>query len=96
MPNVYANTVSVGVTVTSPATLLAANPNRLGATIYNNTGTILYVLLGNGTVSATFFSKRMTTSDDYYQIPDGFTGVVTAIRNSGTTPQPVYVTEMTT
>lgn len=86
-------TTSVGVTVTSPATILSENPNRLGASIWNDTGTILYVLLGDGVVTSTFYTKKLTTSDQFWQLPDWFTGKVTAIRNSGTTPQPVYVTE---
>jgi hypothetical protein len=92
---VTAVTTSVGVVATSPATLLAANPNRILVTICNTTGTIIYILLGSGTVSATFFTKRLTTSDDFWTVPEDFNGIITCIRNSGTTPQPVLVTEIT-
>lgn len=88
-------TTSVGVLGTAVATLLADNPNRFGGSIFNDTGTIVFVLLGDGVVSSTLYTKKLTSSDQYWELPSGWTGMVTAIRNSGSTPQPMYVTEFT-
>ncbi len=75
-------TTVVSVTATQPATLLQPKVNRAGAIIYNETGT-LCVLLGPGTVSASYYSFRMTATSK--ELIDNYTGIVTAIKLSGTT-----------
>jgi len=61
-------------------TLLAANANRLGATIYNDSTAILYVKFGT-TASATDFTVQMNT-EDYYEIPFRYTGRLDGIWDS--------------
>ena len=50
-----ATTASVPAT-TAPTSLLAANTNRAGASITNDSTAIMYVLVGTGTVSATNYT----------------------------------------
>lgn len=80
-------------TVTSVAasasniTLLAANANRLGATIYNDSAAILTVKLG-ATASST--SKTIVLADNssgiggYYEVPYGYTGQIDGFWASAT------------
>lgn len=63
-------------TLSTVTTVLAANTIRKGATFYSVTGTIL-LLLGSG-ATASLFTTRLTTNS-YYEIPNGYTGIVTAI-----------------
>ena len=70
-------TVSVGA-ATSATTLKAANIARKGLTIYNDSTAVLYVLLGTGNVSTSLFTLQMA-SESYYEVPFGFTGIVTGI-----------------
>jgi hypothetical protein len=58
-------------------TLLAANVNRLGATITNDSNTNLFVKLG-ATASATSFTAKLT-AQSYYEVPFSYTGVIDAI-----------------
>jgi hypothetical protein len=67
----------------SDGTVLAANANRLGGMIYNDSGAVLYLLFANGTSSATNWSAKLYT-DDYIPIPAGYTGVVKGIWSSAT------------
>ena len=63
---------------TTQVTLLAANANRKGATIYNDsTLNALKVSLGP-TASATSFTVVIASSG-YYEVPFGYTGVITGI-----------------
>lgn len=71
-----ATTTSVNDTATS-TTLLAANANRLGATIHNDSTAALYVKLGT-TASATDFTVKMA-ADSYYEVPFGYTGRIDGI-----------------
>lgn len=80
--------------VTSSAatgTLQAANANRLGLTIYNDSTSILYVKFGT-TASATSYTVKMT-ADSYYEMPFGYTGRVDGIWT--TANGFAYLTEMT-
>jgi hypothetical protein len=70
-------TVAVG-SATSATTLKAGNTARKGLTIYNDSTAVLYVLLGAGTVSTSLFTVQMA-SESYYEVPFGFTGIVTGI-----------------
>lgn len=62
----------------SAVTLKAANNARRGLTLFNDSASACFVLLGAGTVSATVFSVKMSAGT-YYEVPYGFTGIVTGI-----------------
>jgi hypothetical protein len=67
---------------TSSVTLLASNTSRLGAAFYNDSTSICYVKHGS-TASSTSFTVKMYP-EDYYEIPYGYTGIVTGIWVSAT------------
>lgn len=79
-------TTSVNTTAAS-SVILASNANRKGCTVFSVTGTILINL--GATSSSTLFTARLITNG-YYEIPFGYTGVISAI-GAGT----VTVTELT-
>lgn len=61
--------------------LLASNPTRLGATIYNESSSgFLYIKLG-ATSSASSYTVRLLPLD-YYEVPFGYTGQIDAIWTS--------------
>lgn len=73
-------------TITSPAlavtsfTVLAANTNRLGATVFNDSGNTLYLALA-AAASTTSFTVQVLPAG-YYELPNdgcGYTGIITAI-----------------
>lgn len=66
---------SVASTITTNTTILAANAARLGATIYNESTAVLFILLGAGTESATIYTLQMAAGA-YYEVPFGFTGII--------------------
>jgi hypothetical protein len=70
-----ATQTSVASTVTTNTTLLAANANRLGASIYNESTSVLFILLGAGTESATVYTLQMAAGA-YYEVPNAFTGII--------------------
>lgn len=78
-------------TSTTSATLLAANANRLGAMIHNDSTRNLYVKFGT-TASNTSFTVLMP-ANSYYEVPFGYTGRIDGIlaSQSGT----ARVTELT-
>lgn len=61
----------------SSTTLLAANANRLGATVYNDSTVALYLKLG-ATASLTSFTVKMA-ADSYYEVPFAYTGIIDGI-----------------
>ena len=66
---------SVGTNISAAVAdtaLLAANPNRLGAMVYNDSVATLYLKLGVG-ASPTSYTIALGRYD-YYEIPNGFTG----------------------
>lgn len=66
--------------VIAGVTLLAANPARKGATIYNTDTNLMYVLLsGAGEASSTNFTTIVTANGGYYELPYGYSGRVRAI-----------------
>jgi hypothetical protein len=84
--NVQGSTASTGATTSvassaTAVTIKAANALRIGLTIANDSTSILYILLGAGTVSATNYTYALpakgTTAAD--RTITGFTGVVTGI-----------------
>jgi hypothetical protein len=61
--------------------LLASNPTRLGATVYNeSTSGFLYVKLGAVSSAASYTVRLLPL--DYYEIPFGYTGQIDAIWTS--------------
>lgn len=62
----------------SSVTILAANAARLGATVYNDSTQILYLLLGSGTASATNYTIQIA-ANGYYEAPFRFSGQLTGI-----------------
>lgn len=71
-------------------TLKASNTSRKGLTITNDSTADLYVKLG-ATASTTSYTIKLKT-DDYYEVPYGYTGVVDGIWSSATGN--AYVTEV--
>jgi hypothetical protein len=76
----------------SSTTLLAANSNRLGATIYNDSDQALYVKLG-GTASTSSFSCKVAAGG-YYEVPFHYTGVIDGIWAADSTGA-ARITELT-
>lgn len=79
---------TVGVTTTIPASgvpsvYLAANPNRLGATINNDSpNRFMYIKLGGG-VSGVSYSVRLGPHS-YYELPfPAYTGVIEGVWAAG-------------
>jgi hypothetical protein len=60
--------------------LLASNTSRLGATIHNDSTSILYLKLGT-TASTTSYTVKMLP-DSYYEVPFGYTGAIDGIWSS--------------
>lgn len=72
-----ATQTSVASSATS-VTLLAANANRIGVSIFNDSTQILYVLPGSAAASATAHSVQVAAGG-YYQVPFGYTGQINGI-----------------
>lgn len=78
-------TKSTTGTITSVAaslvsvTLLAANPNRLGATIFIDGGAANNVFVKMGAGASTVSFTVMLSRGDYYEVPFNYTGIITAI-----------------
>ena len=90
IPNAAAKS-NVSVAASSTA-VLAANPGRLGATIWNDSAVVVYVDYSGGTASATSCSVKMA-ADAYLEIPYGYTGAITHIGASASGT--LRVTELT-
>ena len=73
-------------------TVLASNADRRGASVYNDSSVILYLLLANATSSATAYTVKMQP-DDYFEVPFGYTGIIKGIWASATGS--TRVTELT-
>lgn len=73
-------------------TCLASNAARKGATLYNDSTAVAYVLLTSGTSSATAHSVQMTAGA-YYEVPFSYTGAIKCIWASATGS--MRVTELT-
>jgi hypothetical protein len=56
-------------------TILAANTARLGASVFNDSTAVLYLLSGAGTSSATVYTVQVP-SGGYYEVPFGYTGIL--------------------
>lgn len=71
-------TLSNVVSSASSGTILAANTARYGATIWNDSTSVLYLRLGAGTASATSCTVKVA-ADGYYETPYGYTGAIVGI-----------------
>lgn len=71
--------------------IMAANSVRKGATIYNNSGTPVFVKLGTAATTSVYTVQMF--SNEYYEVPFNYTGVVAGITasNAGI----INVTELT-
>lgn len=63
--------------INASTTFLVANPSRKGATIWNDASANLFVKFGTG-ASDTSFTVRLS-SNSYYEVPFGYTGMITGI-----------------
>jgi hypothetical protein len=75
-------------------TILASNTARLGATVYNDSSAILYLLLGSTAASTTNYTCKIASSG-YYEVPFGYTGQLTGIWASDPNDGSARVTEIT-
>jgi hypothetical protein len=66
----------------STVTIIPSNASRLGATVYNDSTAICYLMLG-AFASTTNFAVQMLPNS-YYEVPFGWTGVLTAVWASAT------------
>ena len=66
----------------SSVTVLASNTARRGAAVHNDSTAILYLKFGS-TASATSFTVKMQP-DEYYEVPFGYSGILTGIWVSAT------------
>jgi hypothetical protein len=76
----------------SDITLLAANNNREGAIIYNNSNRPMYIKFGSAASTSSFTVKL--ASFDYYEVPAGFTGEIHALWGDGSASGDARVTEL--
>jgi hypothetical protein len=68
--------------------LLAANNNRIGGSVVNDTDGIMFILLGAGAASATNFSyviDAKTTVAGQWEIPGDWNGLVSCFWSTGST-----------
>lgn len=72
-------------------TILAANSNRLGATIYNNADKTMYLALAAGATS-TNFTVALDANGAYYEVPFSYVGIITGYWDAGVTGK-AYATE---
>lgn len=86
IPSVYAVLSSL-----TSISIMNANQNRKGGTIYNNAGTPVFVKLG--TAATTSVYTLAMQSNDYYELPFGYVGVVAGI--SASNAGIINVTEVT-
>lgn len=76
-------TVSNVAASTSSGSILAANANRKGATIYNNsTDNRLYITLGAGASTTNF--TMIIESRGYYEVPNWYLGQITGVCDNTT------------
>lgn len=84
---------SVGDSASS-VTILAANTNRLGATVQNDSSAVLYLLLGTGPATTTNYTVRMV-QNAYFEVPYDYVGIITGIWASDPNDGAARVTELT-
>ena len=85
-------TTAVEINATTPTTIAAANIDRKQLIVTNSSGALVYIKLGLGATDSDY-TVRMNTNDVFATALYGYTGVITAVRGSGTGT--VLVTEIT-
>ena len=81
------NTTATVASSATVVTLIASNTSRLGATIYNDSTALLYLKLGASASTSDFTAvvAPLTSSiGGYYEVPFGYTGIITGIWASAT------------
>lgn len=73
------NVASVASSVSS-VTLLSANANRLGATIFNDSTKTLYIKLGASASTSSF--TVIVSTQGYYEVPFNYTGQIDGVWSS--------------
>ena len=71
----------------SSVTLIASNANRLGGSIYNDSNSVLYLKFGSSASSTSFnvlLASNLSGIGGYFEIPNGYTGIVTGIWTTAT------------
>jgi len=76
-----ANT-AVSVSASNSTSVLAANNTRFLATVYNNGGATVYLSLGATATTASHTVQIVPQG--YYEVPRGYTGVITHVGSSAT------------
>jgi len=71
-------TGSTDFTSTSYGTIATASTGRLGCTIFNSGPGNLHVMLGTATASTSAFTAKLS-SEDYYEVPFNYTGLIGGI-----------------
>ena len=74
-------------------TLLAANANRLGASIKNDSSARLFIKLGATATTASH--SAMLEQNGYYEVPSGYTGIIDGIWASDPNDGAARITELT-
>lgn len=69
--------------VAADTIILASNANRKGATIFNDSTVILYLLLSNAVSTNALYTLQIL-SNGYYEVPFGYTGVIKGLWASAT------------
>ncbi len=81
------NTTATVAGSATVVTLIASNANRLGATITNESAAVLYLKLGASASLTDYTCTLAPTASSvnaYYEVPFGFTGIITGIWASAT------------
>jgi hypothetical protein len=91
-PKASTGTTTVVASSATVVTVLAANANRLGATISNSSTQILYVKFGSG-AALNSYNIAVPITNGLLEVPFGYTGIITGISASANGSW--YVCEMT-
>ena len=83
---------SVTVTANTATTLLAANANRVFASVYNNTNKNMFIALGSAANNTTNYSILLITGS-YWEVPNDWTGSISEFSPNGASGN-VLVTEL--
>lgn len=67
----------------SDVTILASNALRRGASVFNDSTALLYLLLASATSSTTVHSVQVKAGG-YFEVPFGYTGIIKGIWASAT------------
>ena len=78
---------------TTNTSILAANPSRVFASIYNGMNKNMYVLLNGGTARSSNYSILLITGS-YWEVPNDWTGAIQAVWANGVSGN-ALVTELT-